>query len=520
MAKESDNIVTKYKIVADLVPAMVTIMKGREEFVPIYALSLPKIEKATKAILDKVQEKLISEVQIGTTELLDPRSSERIKQNFAKKAEATLIDEIPNIPKSTADILIGFLLHEMLGLGTIELLLKDDKLEEIVINSSNEFIWAYHKEFGWVKTNIKVPSEGQIENYASLVGRKIGRQITTLRPLMDAHLITGDRVNATLFPISSHGNTMTIRKFRRKPWTITEMLNSKTITSEVASMLWLAFEYEISMIISGGTASGKTTALNVMMPFIPPNQRVISIEDTRELRLPDFLHWVPLTTREPNPEGKGGVSMLDLLVNSLRMRPDRIVVGEIRRQREAEVLFEAMHTGHSVYATLHADTAEQTIRRLTSPPINLPMEMLETLPLITVMFRQRRLGIRRVLQVAEVIGTASKRGEIDLNLLYRWRARTDTIERENPSIRLFQNLEMYTGMTKDEMEKDIVEKAGILEWMQKCNVNTVNTIGKIVSTYYVERDRVLDAVKGNKKPDDILGEFTKELTEGVVGEEE
>ena len=505
------HILKKYKIVADAVPARVTVFKEKESFVPTYLLSLPKIERATKAILDEVQQKLISEVQVGTAELLDPRASGKIKENFAQKALSTLIDEIPNIPKSTADILIGFLLHEMLGLGTIELLLKDDGLEEIVINSSREFIWAYHKEFGWVKTNIKVPTESQIENYSSLIGRKVGRQITVLRPLMDAHLVTGDRVNATLFPISTHGNTLTIRKFRRKPWTITEMLNTNSITPEVASLLWLAFEYEMSMIISGGTASGKTTALNVMMPFIPPNQRIISIEDTRELRLPDFLHWVPMTTREPNPEGKGGVTMLDLLVNSLRMRPDRIVVGEIRRHREAEVLFEAMHTGHSVYATLHADTAEQTIRRLTSPPINLPVEMLETLPLISVMFRQRRLGIRRVFQVAEVMGATSKTGEVDLNILYRWRARRDIIEKENPSIRLFQNLEMYTGMTKDEMEKDIKEKSQVLRWLQKKNINTVNTVGKIVSTYYVDKERIIKYALKNSPPTPILGEFVKEL---------
>jgi len=112
--------------------------------------------------------------------------------------------------------------------------------------------------------------------------------------------------------------------------------------------------------------------LNAMLPFIPTNHRIVSIEDTRELQLPNFLHWVPLNTREPNPEGKGEVSMLDLLVNSLRMRPDRVIVGEIRRQKEAEVLFEAMHTGHSVYATLHADRAEQVLLRLTNPPIGIP----------------------------------------------------------------------------------------------------------------------------------------------------
>lgn len=169
--------------------------------------------------------------------------------------------------------------------------------------------------------------------------------------------------------------------FRRKPWVITDLIENKTIDINVAALLWTSIQYEMNMIVSGGTATGKTTFLNVMMPFIPINHRILSIEDTREIELPSFLHWVPLTTREPNFEGKGEVSMLDLLVNSLRMRPDRIIVGEIRRAREAEVLFEAMHTGHSVYATLHADTAAQTYRRLVNPPISVPEPLLEALDL-------------------------------------------------------------------------------------------------------------------------------------------
>ncbi|MCX6804298.1 MAG: CpaF/VirB11 family protein, partial [Candidatus Diapherotrites archaeon] len=150
-------------------------------------------------------------------------------------------------------------------------------------------------------------------------------------------------------------------------------------------------EFELNIIFSGGTASGKTTILGVCLPFIQPNHRVLSIEDTRELRPPEFLHYVPMTTREPNAEGKGGIGMLDLLVNSLRMRPDRIIVGEIRRRKEAEVMFEAMHTGHSVYSTLHANTSDETIRRLTNPPINIPQSMLDAVHLNVVMFRNRKL---------------------------------------------------------------------------------------------------------------------------------
>src|SRR6056297_296808 len=220
-----------------------------------------------------------------------------------------------------------------------------------------------------------------------MIGRDVNKEITALNPLMDAHLLTGDRVNATLNPISTKGNTITIRKFAEDPWTITKFIKQGTINVEAAAFVWLAIQNEMSVLIAGGTGSGKTSMLNVVSNFFPSNQRILSIEDTRELTLPKNLHWVPMETRLPNPEGKGGVTMLDLLVNSLRMRPDRILVGEIRRQKEAEVLLEAMHTGHSVYATIHANNADEVITRLTNPPIDIPKPMISSLSLIIVQNR-------------------------------------------------------------------------------------------------------------------------------------
>jgi flagellar protein FlaI len=315
---------------------------------------------------------------------------------------------------------------------------------------------------------------------------------------MDASMNTGDRVNATLFPISTCGNTITIRKFSRTPWTIVDLIQKKVLDLPSAAFLWTAIENETSMLVAGGTASGKTTLLNVLMPFIPPNNRVITIEDTRELVLPKFLHWVPLTTRQPNPEGKGGVAMLDLLVNSLRMRPDRIVVGEIRRAKEAQVLFEAIHTGHSVLATFHAETAEQAITRLTSPPIDVPKTMVESMPLITVAFRQRRMGIRRIFQISEVLPGPS------VNTVYQWKARDDTLHLEGKSKRIFEEVEVHTGMTEKEMSDEMMIKQQILAWIVKANLNNVNAIGKIISTYYMNKDKVVSELKKNSDPKVLL----------------
>ncbi|HKZ45527.1 MAG TPA: type II/IV secretion system ATPase subunit [archaeon] len=498
----TESILEKYSVTVDNVTGEVEIKRVPDELVPIYFLKLPKIEPGTLAILDKIRENLVTRISIKSAELLDISAVEDLKHRFYSFGLESIKKELPSLPNATQELLIGLLIQEMLGLGKIEMLLADGELEEVVINSATEPVWAYHKKHGWLKTNITVNNESETFNYAASIGRKIGRQITTLNPLLDAHIPSGDRVNATLFPISTKGNTMTIRKFRRKPWTITDLIEYRTVSPEVAALIWLAIQYELNIIVSGGTASGKTSFLNVFMSFIQPNHRIISIEQTREIQLPSFLHWVPMTTREPNPEGKGEVSMLDLLVNSLRMRPDRIIVGEIRTAEEAEVLFEAMHTGHSVYATLHADTAEQTYKRMVNPPINIPETMMESLNLIAVCFRDRRQGIRRVLQIAELIPGDEK--GLKTNILFRWKPTKDEIVKQAESYRVFNDLRLHTGMSDKEIQSDMDEKKKVLEWIVKHKVNTVDAVGRVVSEYYTNRENILKIVGNDDRPEKII----------------
>jgi flagellar protein FlaI len=491
-----------YKVTSENIDSKVEIKKTND-FVPIYDLKFPEVAAGTSALLDKVRTILLTEIPIKPAELTDFVSIEKLKKKFLEKGNVILKKEIPFIDESTQKYLIGILMQDMFGLGRIEFLLADPDLEEIVINSSKEPVWVYHKKYGWLKTTLIVNLESEILNYSNNIGRKVGRQITLLSPLMDAHLPTGDRVNATLFPISTHGNTITIRKFRRSPWTITDFIENKTLSYEVAAWIWLAIQYEMNMIVAGGTASGKTSLLNVFLSFIPPNHRIVSIEDTRELQLADFLHWVPLTTREANSEGLGEVNMLTLLVNSLRMRPDRIVVGEIRRAAEAEVLFEAMHTGHSVYATLHADTAEQALKRLLNPPINVPEAVVEALHLFAVAFRDRRLGIRRMIQLSEVVPEENK-NSVKINTMYRWKPLKDECVKENASIRLMDEMKKHTGMKNEEIMESIGEKVDILKWFVKQKIKDLNSIGRLVGIYYSTPDTLLSSVKKNEKVEKVL----------------
>ncbi len=504
----AENVLKTYTIKSDEVELEVNIIEDKKAFVRRYNLNFPQYGEGTKALLTNLKSSLLGEVKLSTEKLLDAKFMEHLKKDFSERAQKMLRTGVAKLSENDEKIITNELLNQMLGLGQIEFLLADPNLEEVVINGASDPVWVYSKEFGWLKTNVWINTEPEIENYASIIARRVGKQITTLTPLLDAHLVTGDRANATLYPISGKGNTITIRRFRRDPWTVVDFIKNKTLSSELMALVWEAIEYESNVIFSGGTASGKTSVLGVCIPFIQPNHRMISIEDTREVQPPEFMHWVPLTTREPNPEGKGGVNMLDLLVNSLRMRPDRIIVGEIRRQREAEVMFEAMHTGHSVYTTFHANTAEETIRRFTNPPISIPASMLDSVHLNIVMFRNRKLGIRRPLQVAEFV--PERRGEgqetLKANIIYRWRGANDTISKQNESLRLYDDLALHTGLSKKEIDDEINEKKQILDWMVKNDLPNVNTVGKVIGNYYMNPDDVFNLVKKNKKPQDVIGE--------------
>lgn len=492
--RDAVEILESYTVEADGAHVKIDIKRG---FLgTTYVLHLPSLDPETMQRLHDIRNELVAITAVSTKELTDIEAFAAIKQRFRDEATNLINRHMPSASPQHRTYLIGYLLQEMLGLGPIEFLINDSNLEEVVITSAKEPVRVYSKKYGWLPTNIAVAHEEDIINDANTIARRVGRQITVLNPLLDAHLVTGDRINAVLYPINTKGNTITIRKFARDPYTMVDMITNKTCTPEIAALLWLAIEYEMNILFSGGTASGKTSFMNACLHFIPPNQRIISIEDTRELMLPDFLYWTPLVTRLPNPEGKGEVSMLNLLVNSLRMRPDRIILGEMRKQEEAIVLFEAMHTGHSVYATVHADSSAETISRLVNPPLNVPPNLLKAINLNVVMFRDRRKEIRRVFQIAEI---EVEKNEARPNLLYRWVPEEDTLVQHSESSRFFEELARHTGMSQTEINRDLEEKKHILLWMIRNELRALNELGKILNLYYRNRPALLQAIANNDK---------------------
>ncbi|MEI7961600.1 MAG: ATPase, T2SS/T4P/T4SS family, partial [archaeon] len=500
------KILQSYKIVVDHVPATIKIILSAGEARPTYAIEIPLIGKYTARFLDFIKDEVAETMPIDLEEILDPKKSKNLKERFFNELSEHLKRYFPTSTIESLNRMSGILLHEMYGLGNIELILGDDLLEEVGINSSKTPITIYHRVHGWLKTNLLPGTEEEINNLASQIGRKVGRDITVLNPILDAHLLSGDRVNATLFPISSEGNTITIRRFARKPWTIIDFIGTAhTMSAEMASMLWLAMQYELNIVIAGGTASGKTSTLNTILALVPTYHRIISIEDVRELVLPKYLewNWIPMVTRSANPEGLGEVTMLDLMITSLRMRPDRIIVGEMRRKKEAEVLMEAIETGHSIYSTIHANSAYQVLRRLAEPPMSIPLMQIELIDLIVVQYRDRKTNKRRTFEISEIEQTSTGQG-LQVNTVYKWAPRSDTWERLNKPSKLITLLNLHTGMTEDEINNEIDRRREIFEWLQRQNITDLDLIGFVVKLFYSEPEEVKKLAQKNATASTIV----------------
>lgn len=365
-------------------------------------------------------------------------------------------DDIKELIKQSTikpEKIINKLTHDRKGYGKIDSLLKDDQLEEIMIIGNNKTVYVYHREKGMMLTDIKL-TEIEIRQIISKIANYVQRKIDTQTPILDARLPDGSRVNATIPPITADGPTLTIRKFKKEQLTIFDLIKSNSITAHLAAFLWINIDglnvRPSNIIISGGTGSGKTTTLNTLSSFIPIKERIITIEDTLELQIP-LNHIIRTETRPPNIENKGEISMDVLLKNSLRQRPDRIIVGEVR-SNEAITLFGALNTGHSGMGTLHANSTKETVTRLTNPPMNVPSIMINSIDFIIMqnrIFHPQKGIIRRVTEVSEVVGMENSIPQ--LNEIYRYNYSTDSLDYVAVSSNAMSQLASMKGYSNHEM---------------------------------------------------------------------
>lgn len=486
----------RYSFVVNGVDVDVYIYRDKERR-PFYHVVYSEPAIYTVEFLKSLESEISRDIPLDTSYFLTPERMQAYLPVIYNKVKSKL----SNYFSEHLDQIAGYAFINMYGMGQLEILMGDENLEEISVNTSNIPIAVYHRNYGWMKTNLKFNDEEEIANIASQIARRVGQQITVANPILDAFLTTGDRATATLFPASTKGNTITIRKFAKEPWTVTKFIANHTLSVDMAALLWQAVHYEMNIIATGGTASGKTSMLNIMMQLTPPYQRIVSIEETREISLPDHIwNWVPLLVRDVGPSAemeKVKISMADLLVTSLRMRPDRIVLGEVRSPDEAKVLFDAMHTGHSVSTTFHADSANQLLKRMLEPPFSIHSTEVESIHLVVVQHRDRRRNLRRTFEISEL--SPGLEGSLATNRLFIWRPRTDKFEEINKPRRYIEDINIYTGMTEREIYEDIEERKQILNWMVRQKYFDISQISEVAKAYYSTPEVLYEAVQKDKE---------------------
>ena len=473
----------------------VRILRVKGEPVPIYEVRFPKLSREEQQLFRRIKERAITEIQIDPTTIPNPEERRKVFLNAVKKM---IKEEAPHYSEGRIEVLADMIVQQMIGYGKLDPLVRDDNLEEIMVIGTNRPVYVWHRRFNMCKTNIVFPEEKEILNIIERIAREVGRRIDQQSPLLDARLPDGSRVNATIPPISLDGPTITIRKFKKDPLTIIDLIKYGTINSEIAALFWIFVDglgvKPANILVAGGTGSGKTTMLNSLGMFIPPSERVISIEDTAELQLP-VEHWIRLETRPPNLEGKGEVTMDDLVKNTLRMRPDRIIVGEVRGP-EARTMFTAMNTGHDgCMGTIHANSARETIVRLESPPMNVPRIMIPALDIIImqVRFHSRKKGtIRRVTEIAEVSGVEGE--SIQLNKLYKYDPAKDELVPTGVPSKTLNILAHHTGMSMREIELEIEKRKLILEWMIENGIRSIEKVGYYIRQFYIDEEGLMKRI--------------------------
>ncbi|HJJ01447.1 MAG TPA: CpaF family protein [Methanobrevibacter smithii] len=467
------------------------------DVVPQYNVFKQKYSSEEKLLLSELRENLV-DLAISSDESLQVNEDKLLNDIknflFAKLANNSQNNAISN---EYLDNLARKLFQDLVGYGEIDPLIRDDNLEEIMVIGIDKPVFVYHREYGMMKTNILFKDAGEVMNLIDSIARQINRRIDQESPILDGRLPDGSRVNATIPPISADGPSMTIRKFKRDPLTIIDLINSKTISVELAAFFWLCFDglgvKSANAIISGGTSSGKTTTLNALSSFINPKERIITIEDTLELQIP-HEHVIRMETRPPNVENRGELTMNDLVKNSLRQRPDRIIVGEVRGS-EAITLFTALNTGHSGFGTLHSNDARETITRLTNAPMSVPNIMISAIDFIIMqnrIYRSDGVSFRRISEVAEVSGI--EEGVIQLNKIFEWDPQSDTIKNVGITSKTLTEIANVSGNSLNSLYDEIKNREIVLQHMVNQNIRSIRDVSTVLEMYYLDSQKVLNRI--------------------------
>jgi flagellar protein FlaI len=447
----------------------------------VYDLEEPILSLAEKENLKKLKNSVQEIINISVAR---DETQESLEEYLDKLAKLVISETQIKISEDSYYKLFYYLYRDFYGLNEIEALMHDYFLEDIQCNGVGQPIYLVHRVFRNMRTSIQFPDLDELVSFVEKLAQKCGRYISYASPLLDGSLPDGSRVNATYTKdVSSRGPTFTIRKFAKTPFTPLNLISLETLSPEMLAFLWMMMQYKLNVLIAGGTGSGKTTLLNAIAFFIPPEARVVSIEDTRELNL-SRENWLPSVVRTGvTAGGVGDVDMFSLLKASFRQIPDYVIVGEVRG-KEASVLFQGMASGHASMGTIHADSIETVIRRLETPPIELSPTLVNELDAIVVMTHAVINGkeTRKLREIIEVINVDAN-GTAKTNTPFLWDPSKDKFYSKRDS-HVFEKIQKVNGISVAKLQEDFDKRVRLIYTLFNKKVFDFEELQRIINDFY------------------------------------
>lgn len=469
--------------------AMAAIIHRKREDDYTYRVVEPELNQFEKHLYDDLQGHLREELLYR----IDISEGEDKAAVLEEKVRETLDRIGVDVDEPALQKLLYYLRRDLINFGKIEPLMQDPRLEEISCDGDDIPIYVHHRDYENLRTNVAY-EEAELRRFVNMLAQRSGKDISVASPMLGTALPDGSRVQLSLGKeVTAHGSTFTIRKFREQPFTPVDLIDLETFTVEEMAYLWLMIETGHSALIAGGTGSGKTTTLNAISLFVPPQSKIVSIEDTREIKLP-HENWIPAITREGLSAGDEGIDMYELLRAAMRQRPEYILVGEVRGE-EAYTLFQAMSTGHTTYSTLHADSVETVFSRLENPPMSIERDAIAELDLIAIQTEATVDGqkVRRNSELVEVLDLDPNTRTINYRELFEWDEASDQIKRLADS----RHAERLREQGRDP-DEGFTERMEVLEYLLENDITNFRPVSKVIRSYMTASDYVIEQVRSGE----------------------
>ncbi|MGA9029525.1 MAG: type II/IV secretion system ATPase subunit, partial [Methanoregula sp.] len=457
-----------------------------------YQVIEPVLSEPEKDLLKELKERLFETLDINTKDI----SKDEARIQLRHSVDDILADFGIKLNPVQREKILYNMHKDFLGDGLIDAIMHDKYIEDISCDGVNTPLFAFHASYESMKTTLMYHNAEELDSFVTKLAQRAGKYISIAEPILDATMTDGSRIQMTLGQeVTAHGSTFTIRKFKDEPITPTDLIEWHTFAPLSVAYIWLAVENGKSAIFAGGTASGKTTSLNAISLFIPPMAKIVSLEDTREVKLP-HPNWIPSVTRDSfDTAGRGEINMYELLRAAMRQRPEYIIVGEVRG-KECQTLFQAMSTGHVTYSTIHADSVSSVVHRIENPPMDVPRNMLSALDIVCIQVQARMGGkrIRRNKQIVEILDIDPRTNELITNEVFKWRSATDEITYSGKSY-ILEDIMESRGWNENRMREELKRRQEVLEWMRLKKIRHYKDVAKILISYYREPEVVVERVR-------------------------